>query len=151
MKGFKDKKFIALASFFFLLFTAAISTMILERPTSGILRAKNVSPSPLKSFAVIFPQVGVAGSENSENKPTKIKVSVFIRDVTGESLPGRSIKLSSNPQSLTFQPSDTVTTDNIGQAQFFITSSSAGKIQLIATDVASNTNISNIPTVEFTE
>lgn len=147
----KDKKFLALSSFFFLLFFAAISTVILERPMTQILRAKNASPSPLKSFVVAFPQVGVAGAENGLIPPTKIKVSVFVRDVNGSVLPGRSVKLSAGASNLNISPSDTQMTDNIGQAQFFITSAAAGKVQLTVTDVGSNTNIVNVPTVEFTE
>ncbi|MBI4991043.1 Ig-like domain-containing protein [Candidatus Gottesmanbacteria bacterium] len=147
----KDKKFLALSSFFFLLFFAAISTVILNKPMTQILRAKNASPSPLKSFVIAFPQVGVAGAENGLTPPTKIKVSVFVRDVSGSVLPGRSIKLSAGASNLNISPSDTQLTDNIGQAQFFLTSSVAGKVQLTVTDVGSNTNIVNVPTVEFTE
>lgn len=147
----KDKKFLALSSFFFLLFVAAMSTVVLDKPTSQILRAKNVNPSPLKSFVVVFPQVGVAGIEGTETSPTKIKVSVFIRDVNGSVLPGRSVRLSSAVAGINITPSDIQITDNIGQAQFFITSSVAGKVQLTVIDVGSNTNIVNVPTVEFTE
>lgn len=147
----KDKKFLALSSFFFLLFIAAISTAILDKPTSQILRAKNVNPSPLKSFVIVFPQIGTVGTEDGTKPQTKIKVSVFIRDVNGSVLPGRSVRLSSAVTGVTITPSDTQTTDNIGQAQFFITSSTAGKVQLSVVDVGSNTNIVNIPTVEFTE
>ncbi len=128
-----------------------MSTMVLDKPTSQILRAKNVNPSPLKSFVVIFPQVGVAGVEGTEPLPTKIKVSVFIRDVNGSVLSGRSVRLSSAVTGINITPSDTQTTDNIGQAQFFITSAAAGKVQLSVVDVGSNTSIVNIPTVEFTE
>ncbi len=147
----KDKKFLTLSSLFFLLFIGAMSTIFMSKPTSQILRAKNSVPSPLKSFVIIFPQVGVAGNETSINKPTKIKVSVFIRDVNGNSLQGRTIKLSSNPPIINVSPADTITTDNIGQAQFFISSQTPGKVQLSATDTISNVNIESIPTVDFTE
>lgn len=147
----KDKKFLALSSLFFLLFIGAMSTILMSRPTSQILRAKNSVPSPLKSFVIVFPQVGVAGSDTSINKPTKIKVSVFMRDVNGNLLPGRTIRLSSNPPNINIIPSDTLTTDNIGQAQFFITSETTGKIQLIASDTVTSTNIASVPTVEFTQ
>ncbi len=128
-----------------------MSTIFMSKPTSQILRAKNSAPSPLKSFVIIFPQVGVAGSETSINKPTKIKVSVFVRDVNGNSLTGKTIKLTANPSNVNITPSDTVTSDNIGQAQFFISSESPGKIQLAVSDTVSNTNIENVPTIEFTE
>lgn len=123
----------------------------MNKPTSQILRAKNSVPSPLKSFVIIFPQIGVAGNETSVNKPTKIKVSVFVRDVNGNSLAGKTIKLTANPAMVNITPSDTVISDNIGQAQFFISSESPGKIQLSVSDTVSNTNIENVPTIEFTQ
>lgn len=147
----KDKKFLLLSSFFFLVFIAAMSTMFLDKPTSQILRAKNTIPSPLKSFAIIFPQIGVAASEDDINKATRIKVSVFLRDINGEVLPSRTVKLSTSLSGTQITPADTQNTDSIGQAQFFITSQAAGKAQLTITDVSSNTNIVNVPTIEFTE
>jgi hypothetical protein len=146
----KDKKFLALSSFFFLLFAAAMSTILISQPTSQVLRAKNVAPSPLKSFGVVFPQVGAVKKENKETA-SKIKVSVFVRDVNGSVLSGRTIKLAASPSTLDITPADTQTTDNIGQAQFFVTSTTPGQIKLEALDVGSNTKIVNIPTVEFTE
>ncbi len=128
-----------------------MSTIFISKPTSQILRAKNSALSPLKSFVIIFPQIGVAGSDTSVNKPTKIKVSVFVRDVNGNSLPGKTIKLAANPSSVFITPSDTVSTDTIGQAQFFISSESPGQVQLTASDTVSNTNIENVPTIEFTQ
>lgn len=123
----------------------------MTKPTSQIIRAKNSAPSPLKSFVIIFPQIGVAGSDTSVNKPTKIKVSVFVRDVNGNSLSGKTIRLTANPSNVNITPSDTVTSDNIGQAQFFVASESPGKVQLTASDTVSNTKIENVPTIEFTE
>lgn len=147
----KDKKFLALSSLFFLLFFAMIGIAGLDQPKSGFLRAKNSIMSPLKSFAVVFPQMGVAGAENSETPPTKVKISVYIRDVTGESMPSRSIKLSTDAAGVNIAPADTQNTDELGMAQFFLTSPSAGKIKLTATDLTSGTPIANIPTVEFTQ
>ncbi|MBI3380283.1 Ig-like domain-containing protein [Candidatus Gottesmanbacteria bacterium] len=146
----KDRKFLALTSFFFLLFFAGIATVALQKPTNQILRAKNVNPSPLKSFIIVFPQIGVAGDEGSDKKPTQIKVSVFIRDEGGSVLPGRSVQLATTPTS-SIKPADTVSTDNLGMAQFFITSNTAGTVKLTATDLGSNTSVSNSPTVEFTQ
>jgi hypothetical protein len=147
----KDKKFLILSSFFFLVFIAAMTTMFMDKPTSQILRAKNTSPSPLKSFAAIFPQVGKVASGDDTDQATKIKVSIFLRDTNGEVLPSRTIKLSTSLSGVSITPSDTQTTDSIGQAQFFLTSTKPGKAQLTVVDVSSNTNIVNIPTVEFTE
>ena|SRR3990170_9094965 len=140
----KDKKFLALSALFFLMFFAGTAIITLEQPTSQLLRARTENPSPLKSFAVAFPQVGVVNS-------TKIKVSVYIRDVSGTQLGNRSVKLSATGTGVTFDPSDTLTTNSIGEAQFFMQSSKPGKIQLTATDVESNMSIVNIPTVEFTQ
>ena len=149
----KDKKFIALSSFFFLLFIAAIATIALQKPTSQILRAKSANPSPLKSFVIVFPQIAVAGDESSNNKPTQVKVSVYVRDESGSTMPGRSIKLNTTPK-VTIKPSDTVTTDeSIGMAQFFVSSSQKGTITIQATDLASNITVANPPnlSVEFTQ
>ncbi|MCL4339387.1 Ig-like domain-containing protein [Patescibacteria group bacterium] len=147
----KDKKFLTLSTLFFLLFIAAMSTVMLEKPTSQILRAKNSVPSPLKSFVIVFPQVGVAGSQNGDNTGTKIKISVYMRDVNGNVLPDRTVKLSSSLEGVTISPADQQVTDNIGQAQFYLTSTSTGKAELTAIDVVSNTKIVNVPTVEFTQ
>ena len=147
----KDKKFLALSSLFFLLFFAMIGIAGLDQPKSGFLRAKNSTMSPLKSFAVVFPQMGIAGNQNSETPSTKVKVSVYIRDVTVESMPNISVKLSADTKGVNISPIDTQNTDELGMAQFFLTSPSPGKIKLTATDIASGTPIANIPTVEFTQ
>lgn len=146
----KDKKFLALASFFFLLFFAGIGIVALQSPTSQVLRAKSSNPSSLKSFVIVFPQVGVIGDETGNKKPTQVKISVFIRDEGGSVLPGRSIQLSTTPET-SIKPAATVSTDNLGMAQFFISASSPGTVKLAATDLASNTSVANAPTVEFTQ
>lgn len=146
----KDKKFAALASIFFLLFFAGIALVALQKPTSQILRAKSSNPSPLKSFIIVFPQIGTAGDENTQKKPTQIKVSVFIRDESGSGLSGRNVQLSTSP-SVVIKPADTVSTNNLGMAQFFISSSQNGKVKITASDTATNTTLSNTPTVEFTK
>jgi len=147
----KDKKFLALSSVFFLLFLVAMATATLNQPISRFLRAKNVAPSPLRSFVVVFPQVGTAGTEGSDSNPTKIKVSVYMRDVNGMALPNRGVKISSTLDGVSFSPSDTQTTNEFGMAQFFLTSTSAGKTQLSVADIETNTSVVNIPTVEFTK
>lgn len=146
----KDKKFVALSLLFFLLFFAGIVTVAIQKPTNQILRAKNVNPSPLKSFIIVFPQIGTIGNENSDKKPSQIKVSVYIRDESGSVLPGRSIQLTTSP-AVNTKPADTVSTDNLGMAQFFLSSAEKGTVKLTATDISSNTTIANSPTVDFTE
>ncbi len=146
----KDKKFAALSLLFFLLFFAGIVTVALQKPTNQVLRAKNVNPSPLKSFIIVFPQIGTAGNENSDKKPSQIKVSVYIRDESGSVLPGRSVQLTTSP-AVTTKPADTVATDNLGMAQFYISASEKGTVKLTATDLSSNTAVANSPTVDFTE
>ncbi len=147
----KDKAFMSLVGAFFILFVAAIGVIVMNNPTSNVLRAKNSVPSPLKSFVIVFPQVGVAGDANSPKTPTKIKVSVYLRDVNGNVMPDRSVKITTNPPSAAISPTDTMFTNNIGMAEFSVSSVAAGQIALNATDVASNMSISNIPTLEFTE
>ncbi len=139
----KDKTFVTLAGLFFLLFIIGIAALTLNQPLSGILRARNVTPSPLKSFGVVFPQVGSAG--------TGIRVSVYVRDVNGSVIPNRLVKLAASSSDVIIKPSDTQTTDNIGQAQFTVTSPVKGIVKFTATDTESNTVISNIPTAQIIE
>jgi hypothetical protein len=142
----KDKTFVTLAGLFFLLFIGGIIAVALENPTAGFFtRASSAAPSPLKSFAITYPTKAARVGDT-------VKVSVYIRDVNGTSLPGRSVKLSANSAVISISPSDTlVTNDAIGQAQFFITSATPQKIVLTITDVTSNPPIEvvQVPTVEF--
>lgn len=151
MKDLSDKRFLVLSSLFFLLFFLSVATVTLQKPLSRILRAKNVTPSAAKSFAIVFPQVGVAGDKNGAVKPTDIKVTITIRDANGAVLPNRQIKISSSLGSVAINPSDTQLTDDLGQVQFLLTSSVSGKVQLTAIDIESNINITNIPSIEFTQ
>lgn len=146
----KDKKFAALSLLFFLLFFAGIVTVAIQKPTNQILRAKSVNPSPLKSFIIVFPQIGTIGTETGDKNPPQIKVSVYIRDESGSVLPGRSVQLTTSP-AVNIKPADTVSTDSLGMAQFFLSSSEKGTVKLTATDISSNTTIANSPTVDFTE
>lgn len=148
----KDKTFVTLAGLFFLIFFGGVIAVTLEKPTLNFLtRASTVNPSPFKSFAVVFPQVGVAANAQSGKEPTKIKVSVYIRDVNGTVLPNRTVKLATLSASVNITPSDTQSTNTIGQAQFFITANTPGTVNLTVTDVASNTTVVNVPSVEFTK
>jgi len=115
----------------------------LNQPISYLLRARNVTPSPSKSFVMVFPQVAPIN--------TKVKVSVYIRDVNGVSLPNRRVKVSTDVSGVSFMPSDTQTTNEIGMAQFSMVSASNGRVKISAIDMESNTNIINTPSVEFTQ
>lgn len=139
----KDKTFVALSGLFFLVFVIGIGAVTLNRPLSNILRAKNVVPSPLKSFAVAFPQIITVGKTS--------KISVYIRGVDGNILPNKTVKLSAEPASVSIEPADTNSTNDIGQAEFSISSQTTGKVKLKAVEVASNTEIINIPSVEFVQ
>lgn len=145
----KDKTFIALSGIFFLLFFMAVAALTLNKPLSSILKAKNTAPSPLKSFGVAFPQVGNIGNSSTGEQATKIRVSVYIRGVDGSILDNRNVQLSAQPSIVTIEPANTAVTNNIGQAEFYISSHQAGKIKLTATELASKITINNIPTVEF--
>lgn len=147
----KDKTFVALSSLFFLIFFIGVVSVTLNKPLSNILRAKDVAPSPLKSFGIVFPQIGAVGDATGIKNPTKIKVSIYIRGVDGSILSNRTVKLAADLPSISIQPADTQMTNNIGQAEFFITSNQAGRAKLTATDVSSNISVVNIPTVEFTQ
>ncbi len=109
-----------------------------------------MNTSPLKSFIIVFPQIGTVGNVGTDKKPTQIKVSVFIRDEGGSVLSGRSVQLTTSP-AVVVKPADTVSTDNLGMAQFFISASEKGIVKLTATDISSNTTVANSPTVDFTE
>lgn len=128
---------------FFLLFFMGVGVIAFNEPLSNLIRAKDVSPSPLKSFGVVFPQVAKTGE--------KVKVSIYIRDVSGNVLSNRSIKLAAAAGSIQVSPSDTLATNNIGQAEFSITTADEGTVKLTASDMGSNTTVINIPTVEFTQ
>lgn len=147
----KDKKFIALSSIFFLLFTVGIGVLSLNKPISKLLKAQNVTPSPLKSFVIVFPQKAKIGRENTSDPSSKIKVSVYIRDINGSVLANRSVKVTTSLPDVTFTPSDTQNTNELGMAHFFITSPVAGETKITAVDVTSNTTIVNTPTIEFVE
>lgn len=147
----KDKKFLALSLFFFLLFFLGISAVTLEKPISQILRASSVNPSATKSFVIVYPQIGSIGDQNSPNPPTRVKVTVYIRDVNGTVIPNRSVKLSTSLSSILISPANQLTTDSLGMAQFFLSSNAPGIAKLTAVDVTSNMSIQNIPTVEFTQ
>lgn len=147
----KDRKFLALSSFFFLLFFLAIAGVALDRPLSLFLRAKNVTVSPLKSFVIVFPQIGAAGLEGSDKPPTKIKVTVYLRDINGNVVSGHNIKLASSLEGTSIIPADTQPTNELGMVQFFLSSPNPGKSQLAATDLIGNISVMNIPSVEFTQ
>lgn len=139
----KDKKFLILSSAFFLLFIIGMLSLTLDKPTSQILRASNAVPSPLKSFVIVYPQT-------TQAREGKIKVTVYLRDASSNVLPNRNILLASSPNNIDITPSQTLNTDNLGMAQFMISSKNPGKVVILATDAASGTTISNTPSVEFT-
>lgn len=147
----KDKAFLTLSILFFIVFFVGIITLSLEKPLNQTLKASNVRPSPLKSFAIVFPQIGKIGDSTGEKQPTTIKLSVIIRDVNGVALPDRQVKISLSMDSITIKPSDLQNTNNIGQADFFLTSDATGTAQVRAIEVISNTAIENIPSVKFEE
>lgn len=140
----KDKKFLALSSVFFLLFLVAMISLSFDnKSASRLLRATNVLPSPLKSFVIVYPQVSSVGGE-------KIKVTVYLRDVNSNVLPDRTIQLLGSPNVIQISPDESQITNDLGMAQFDISSSTPGKVQIIASDVATSTTITNSPSVEFT-
>lgn len=141
----KDKKFLVLSTVFFLLFLFGIISLSLDKPTSQILRAKNATPSPLKSFVKFYPPTAPVGNN-------KVTVNVYIRDVSANSLPGRTVRLLVPDPKIIISPADTQTTNDFGMAQFVITSNIVGLFKLSAIDVSSEISISdsNIPDIEFT-
>lgn len=140
----KDKPFLVLSGLFFLLFLGGMMMFAMTQTgPSTILKATNAAVSPLKSFVIVFPQVASAG--------TKIKVTVTLRDVNGVAIPSRSVQLASSSIPLSITPVNIQVTDENGQAQFFITSNTAGTAQLTATELSGNVSIVNIPTAQFTK
>ncbi len=116
-----------------------------------LIRAQNSRAHPLKSFAILFPQVVAVGKENDSNKTNEIKVTVTIRDANGLILPNRRVQLSSSLNSTIISPSDTQITNNNGQAIFYLSSSSPGTAKLTIVDLDSNplVEIANVPSAEF--
>jgi hypothetical protein len=148
----KDKTFIILTGLFFLLFFGGVIAVALGNPITGLfIRASNAVPSSSKSFVVVFPQVGIASDEQSGKASTKIKVTAYLRDDSGTLLSDRSVKISSNSKAVIITPGEIQNTNSIGQAQFFITSSLPGEVELSVIDIKSNIPVANIPTVEFTQ
>jgi hypothetical protein len=148
----KDKAFLTLSIAFFLLFVAGIAAVTLNDPISRILKASNVTPSSTKSFGVVFPQVGIAGTDTDPNKPTKVKVSIYVRDANGNVLANRTIKITSEDNStIDVTPSDSQVTNSFGMAEFYVSSKEPQKVKLTAADVVSNTQITNLPSVQFTQ
>jgi hypothetical protein len=143
LKQMKNKTFYTLISMFFLIFFIGIVMIGLSgTQSSGIIRAKQSDPHPLKSFAVAFPQISSIGKN--------VKISIYLRDVNGAVLGNRMVKLETD-QPTSISPADTQTTNNIGMAQFYVTSDKIGQVKLTAIDQASNVSIVNIPTIEFTQ
>ena len=148
----KDKTFVTLSAIFFLLFVIGIGAVTLNQPITTMLRARNVAPSPLKSFGMIYPQIASIGDPAIGQKPTDVKVSIYIRGVDGSILPNRNVKLTADPSStVSIKPGDVQVTNDIGQAQFTVSSTFLGKVKLIAQETSTNTEIINIPTVEFVQ
>ena len=141
----KDKKFLALSSIFFLLFFVGMTVVTINGPASTILRASTATVSPVRSFAMPYPNTGVAGS-------TKIKFSVYLLDVNGVIFKNRSVKVVAPNSDITISPSDTQNTnDTAGMAQFFISSKSPGIFKMTVLDASTNTPIQNVPSIEFTK
>ena len=149
IKLMKDKTFITLTGLFFLLFVIGIGAITLDKPLSSILRAKNVAPSQFKSFGMAYPQIASVGNISKGQKPTDVKVSIYIRGIDGSILTNKSVKITVDPSIVNIEPSDTQVTNDIGQAQFTITSQVEGKVKIKAHETTSNIDIMNIPTVEF--
>lgn len=140
----KDKPFFVLSGLFFLLFLGGMTLFAMEQTgPSTILKATNAAVSPLKSFVIVFPQVASIG--------TKVKVTVTLRDVNGVAIPNRPVQLTSPSTPIVVTPLDTQSTDENGQAQFFIVATTPGTVQLQATELGSNLSIINIPTAQFTQ
>lgn len=146
----KDKTFISLSVLFFILFFLGIALVGFEKPLLNTIFALNENPDTGKCFGVIFPFSGTAGDENSPTRPTKIRVTVVIRDKNNKFLSNRPIRLVPDLSSVTVSPTDTQNTAN-GQAVFEISSSRAGTVHLKAIDLNSKAVIEKIPSAEFTE
>lgn len=79
-----------------------------------------------------------------------------MRDVQGNVMPDRKVKLHSALPTVVIKPQDTLATDSYGQAVFTATSKLKGKADFEITDLESNIILSKkngniVPTVEFTE
>lgn len=138
----KDKKFLVLSALFFFLFAAAMVALSVQ-PTS-IFQARATVPSPTKSFVIAhYPTGGIVPVDGN------IKVTVYIRDESGKVMANRGVNLSSTLSNVTILPSNTITTNENGMAEFTLSSAISGKAQVTAVDQGSNITIANSPSVQF--
>lgn len=140
----KDKKFLILSALFFFLFAAAMISLSLQ--PNRIFQARATVPSPSKSFVIAhYPPGGIVPLNE------KIKVTVYMRDEDGNVLANRGVRLSSTLTGVTILPSDTITTNENGMAEFTLSSGTSGKAQISAVDHGSNTSLTTSPGIQFGE
>lgn len=138
----KDKKFLILSALFFFLFAAAMISLSLQ--PNRIFQARATVPSPSKSFVIAhYPPGGIVPLNE------KIKVTVYIRDEDGNVLANRGVRLSNTLTGVTILPSDTITTNQNGMAEFSLSSVTNGKAQISAVDQGSNTSLTTSPGIQF--
>lgn len=125
-----------------------MGTFIVERPISQFLRAQNAVVSETKSFFTAIPQVGVTESTSAD--PKDIKVDVYIRDENGNSMPQKTVTLTTDLPSVSITPSSNQTTDELGKASFILKSTSPGTANISVEETTSGTILSQKLSVEFT-
>jgi len=136
-----DSKFIIVSLIFFVLFIFVLGSVVLESPIRSFVKAREAVTSPAKSFMVIWPLTLPADGKSIS------KVSVFLRNDKEEALAGKTARLTSTVG--TVKPAQ-VQTDNIGKADFQITSDTPGNAVLSVSDTETNTPLSQQISIEFT-
>ena len=124
-----------------------MGTFIMEKPVSQFLRAQTAVVSPTKSFFTAIPQVGAV--EGAQANPKDIKVDVYIRDEDGNSMPQKTVNLTTDLPSVVIEPS-VKETDDLGKATFILKSSQVGTANINVEETTSGTKLTQKLSVEFT-
>lgn len=147
-----DKKFVALSSIFFLLFIFGMGSLFVQEPLSNYLRATTTAVDQNKSIITAIPQVCSSKPNAISKCPNqKIKVAVYIRSENGDLLANKSVQLWTDPTGPNIQPSDIQITNKNGMAEFVLASETPLKVSLFAKEIASQKQLTQTLSVEFTQ
>ncbi|MEI6533071.1 MAG: Ig-like domain-containing protein [Candidatus Roizmanbacteria bacterium] len=138
--GKLDKKFIALLGVFFLSFLLFISLLFFRDNISMITRAsEDTQPSAEKSLIFAWP----LQTKITDNTP--IKISVFVRSVSGKPIENKVIMIKTSLGQLNVSSG---ASDKQGKAEFELSSREAGEAKLDVT-IDNTLQIKQSVTVKF--
>jgi len=119
-----DKKFIGLASVFFLFFGIFMTVLVFNDSLVTLTRAKDeLVPVQEKSFILAYPlTVAADGTSVSE-------VTVWVRNAEGKNMANKKVKLTSSIGTL---DQEIINTDTTGKAVFKLSSTTPGIAEISA-------------------